>query len=256
MNASNVTPPLFGQTYLNLGKGDVVILLNGLFGNLGIWRPLADHLEKDFNVIVPRLPLFDLPSQHTNLKYLVSVLHEFIEWNQLTNVSIVGHAVGGQLAILYARHHPDNVNRLVLSGSSGLFEYDQLEEANDSQEINYEFVSKKVKSAFYNQSDEVTRLTQEIYLNVHNIPKRLAISSFVRSSLHSSVSSFLGQLTIPIQLIWGLQDKVSSPQVALHFHDLLPNAQLRFIDKCGHLPMIEQAQQFNETVWKFLKGIE
>lgn len=97
----------FVQTYINVGTGKVVILLNGLFGNLRIWQPLVEHLKKDYRVIVPRLPLSDLRIQHTNLKYLVNVLHEFIEWNQLANVTLVGHAVGGQLALFYAHHHPD-----------------------------------------------------------------------------------------------------------------------------------------------------
>jgi 2-hydroxy-6-oxonona-2,4-dienedioate hydrolase len=253
-NLVKSNPPPFVQTYVNVGHGSPVVLLNGLFGNLSMWQPLVEHLKKDFRVIVPRLPIFDLPIQHNSMKHLTKVLHEFIEWNQLTNVTLVGHAVGGQLALFYAHHHPDKIDKLILTGSSGLIDHAPIDNTLEQKEINYDFISTKVQLAFYDRPEEAAKLAQEIYLNVRNIPQRLAISSFVRSSLQSSVSSFLSQLTMPIQLIWGLQDTVSPPEVALHFHDLLLHAEVKFIDRCGHFPMMEQTDEFNNAVSGFLKG--
>ncbi len=155
-----------------------------------MWQPLVEHLKNDFNVVVPRLPLFDLPIQHTNLKYLVKVLHEFIEWHKLSNTVIVGHALGAQLALLYAHNYPDNVDRLVLCGSSGFFENAMLEDALNQQKIDYEFVNERVQSAFYNQPTEASKLADEIYLDVQNIPKRLALNSYIRSSSKSKCSIF------------------------------------------------------------------
>ncbi len=143
MNTNKIIQPIGAQTYLNVGKGQTVILLNGLFGNLSMWKPLVEHLKDDYHLVVPRLPIFDLPAHQTNLKYLVRVLHEFIESNQFTNVTLVGHAVGGQLALLYAHRHPEHVYKLVLIGSAGLFEFAPHEDTIDQQNIDYEFVSKK-----------------------------------------------------------------------------------------------------------------
>jgi 2-hydroxy-6-oxonona-2,4-dienedioate hydrolase len=254
MTAIRENEPLYNQAYLNVGKGETLLLLNGLFGNITMWQPLIEHLKATYQIIVPRLPIFDLPPKYTNLKYLVKVLHEFIEWNQLSNITIVGHAVGGQLGLLYAHQHPEKVDRLVLISSAGLFDYAPPEHIIEQQHIDYEFVSKKVQDAFHGKPKEATKLAQEIYLNVLNIPKRMALSSIVKSSLQSSVSSFLSDLEIPIQLIWGLQDKISPPEVALHFHDLLKHGQLKFIDQCGHLPMIEQSHKLNNIIEDFLKG--
>ena len=253
-NLVKSNPPPFVQTYVNVGHGSPVVLLNGLFGNLSMWQPLVEHLKKDFRVIVPRLPIFDLPIQHNSMKHLTKVLHEFIEWNQLTNVTLVGHAVGGQLALFYAHHHPDKIDKLILTGSSGLIDHAPIDNTLEQKEINYDFISTKVQLAFYDRPEEAAKLAQEIYLQVQNIPKRLAISSFVRSSRQSSVSSFLSQLKIPVQLIWGLQDQVSPPEIALHFHDLLPNAEVKFINLCGHLPMVEQPKEFNSAVSGFLNN--
>jgi 2-hydroxy-6-oxonona-2,4-dienedioate hydrolase len=53
--------------------------------------------------------------------------------------------------------------------------------------------------------------------------------------------------------MWGLQDKITTPESALHFHDLLPNSEVKFMDECGHLPMVEQAEQYTKHLLRFLK---
>ncbi|HEV8512103.1 MAG TPA: alpha/beta hydrolase, partial [Cyclobacteriaceae bacterium] len=88
-----INAPLYNQTYVNTGNGPVVILLHGLFGNFSLWKKTVDALTDKYHVIVPRFPIFDLPVHNTNIKYLVRVLEEFIEWNELTNVTLVGHAI-------------------------------------------------------------------------------------------------------------------------------------------------------------------
>src|SRR6185436_17127500 len=112
--------PLYNQAYLHAGDGPVVLLLHGLFGNVAMWKPTVEALKSNYHVIIPRLPIFDLPVQQTNVKYLANVLHDFIETNELTDVTIVGHAFGGQVALLYAAQYSSNVKRIVLTGSSGL----------------------------------------------------------------------------------------------------------------------------------------
>ncbi|MFM7487166.1 MAG: alpha/beta fold hydrolase [Cytophagales bacterium] len=112
--------PTYHQTYIDTGNGPTVILLHGLFGNIKQWSSVIEALSKNHRVIVPRLPIFDSVTVPTNITQLVRVLHEFIEWHQLSNVTLVGHAVGGQLALFYANQHPAHVERLVLVSSNGL----------------------------------------------------------------------------------------------------------------------------------------
>jgi len=247
-----VNPPLYNQTYINVGNGPVVILLHGLFGNLGMWKPVIEALKNDYQVIVPRLPLFELPIENTTVKYLTKVLHDFIDWNQLTDVTLVGHALGGQVALLYTHLNPQNVYKLILSGSSGLMEKSPFLDVG--MQINsYDFVQDNVENAFYQKEHASDKLIDEIFIVVQNIPKRLVIGSMARSSKHTNVSSFLYKIEHPVLLVWGLQDKISPPESALHFHDLLPNSEIKFIDECGHLPMVEQAEHFNRHLLNFLK---
>lgn len=245
-------PPLYNQVYIDTGDGPVVILLHGLFGNLALWRETVDELKTSHRVIVPRLPIFDLPVQHANVKYLVRVLHEFIEWRGLTDVALAGHALGGQVALLYAHEHPRNVQRIVLTGSAGLFDHSPFDE--DVQRVtDFDFVQKKVTEAFYEPGKVPGRLVRDIYSTVKNIPRRLTLGSVARSSRQTNVAVQLIKLDHPVLLLWGMEDKITPPEVALHFHDLLQNSEIVFIEECGHVPMLEKPEFFNRLVSSFLE---
>lgn len=251
MKRSN--PPLFSQSYLDRGDGAVIILLHGLFGNLSMWKSTVDMLTSEFRVIVPRLPIFDLPIQHSNVKYLTTILHEFIDWNQLSNVTLVGHALGGQVALLYAALHPANVNKIVLTASSGLIEKYPFAEGSVSRFYDLNAVQGQVESAFFEPTNTPVELVNDIYSTIQNIPKKLTLDSLTRSSRQSNVASFLNRLDHSTLLIWGLDDRITPPEVALHFHDFLINSEVKFIEKCGHVPMLEQPEMFNRFVMEFLR---
>ena len=62
-------------------------------------------------------------------------------------------------------------------------------------------------------------------------------------------------ITNPTLIIWGKQDSVTPPNVAREFNDLLPNSDLMWIDKCGHAPMMEHPNKFNDILKNWLGKI-
>jgi pimeloyl-ACP methyl ester carboxylesterase len=63
------------------------------------------------------------------------------------------------------------------------------------------------------------------------------------------------KITIPVNLIWGATDSITPPFVGEEFHKLLPNSELTILEKCGHAPMMEVPQAFNENMERFLNKI-
>jgi len=241
---------LYNQTYIDKGRGEPIILLHGLFGNLSNWKSVVDHFSKEYRVIIPRLPIFDMPQHQANLDKLSVVLDEFLDWRQLSDVTLVGNSLGGHLALLYALRKPRNVKRLVLTGSSGLFE--NLMGKTFPHVKDYEFIREKVGCTFFNKEAVTKDLVDEVYDTVQSIPKTLRLIGLSRSAQQNNLSSSLHRIHQPTLLVWGLQDEITPPETALHFHDLLPNSELKFIDQCGHVPMMEQPQLFNQYVEEFL----
>lgn len=226
-------PPVYSQTYLDEGEGPPVVLLHGLFGNLAMWKSTVETLKHEFRVIVPRLPIFDLPVQHTDVNDLVGVLHQFIEWHRLSDVTLVGHAVGGQLALLYTSQCPANVRKVVVVAAAALAEYSA---AGGDDTV---AVAKEVESA---SGGDSRAKASALWVNVH--------SRWLRGS---NVASLLNRLDHSTLLVWGLDDRITPPEVALHFFDFLVNSEVKFIGQCGHNPMIEQPEVFNKYIGEFVR---
>ncbi len=62
----------------------------------------------------------------------------------------------------------------------------------------------------------------------------------------------LPDMDLPVGLIWGKNDEVTPPEVAEEFNELLPKSTLYWIDKCGHAPMMEHPDKFNEYLEEWL----
>jgi pimeloyl-ACP methyl ester carboxylesterase len=82
--------------------------------------------------------------------------------------------------------------------------------------------------------------------------KTLSIIGLARAAQRNNMTDALSDIALPTLLIWGLQDTITQPEVALEFHNLLPDSRVKFIENCGHVPMMEQPQLFNRYVREFL----
>ena len=245
---STYKEPLYNQAYMDVGQGPVVILLHGLFGNLAMWRPTIQALQDRYRVIVPRLPFFGEPIFRTSIDNLILALHEFIDWHQLSNVTLVGTDLGGLVALCYADQYPENVSQIALSGSSGLSE-------NLAYSKDYAVIRDQIQQVFYENKFASFHLVNSIYQTMNTAPNGLYVKYFTESSQEMNVSNFIRSLRLPVLLVWGLQDKITTPEVALQFHDLLPNGTVKFVDECGHLPMVEQSEIYVSHLVSFLDSV-
>jgi len=89
----------------------------------------------------------------------------------------------------------------------------------------------------------------EVINNRNSLIKTLAIA---KSAIRHNMAKDLPKMNQPTCLIWGRQDKVTPPQVAVDFDKLLPNSDLFWIDKCGHVPMMERPEEFNSVLATWL----
>ncbi len=233
--------------------GEVLLLLHGLFGALSNFHSLIDAFKDEYNVVVPILPIFEIPFKELNLDALVSWIEEFCEYKQFDKYHILGNSLGGHLAILYTLKNKEYIKSIVLTGSSGLFE-DSLGNTFPPRG-NYEFVKTKTESTFYDPSVATKELVDEVYDIVNDRDKTLNIIATARSAIKNNLEDKLGSITCPTLLIWGMNDTITPPFVGEKFKELINNAELHFLDQCGHAAMMERPTEFNQILKKFLSSI-
>jgi pimeloyl-ACP methyl ester carboxylesterase len=239
--------------YLEVGEGETLMLLHGLFGALSNFSDLIERFRHTHKVVVPLLPLFDLDILHTSVTGLAKHVTQFIEEKNYQNIHLLGNSLGGHVALLYVLKTPERVKSLILTGSSGLFENamgDSYPKRGD-----YEYIKNKTAQTFYDPAMATPALVDEVFEITRNRIKVIKIISLAKSAIRNNLGEELNQIQQPTLLIWGKNDIVTPPFVAEEFKKLIPNSQLQFIDKCGHAPMMEVPEAFNEILEKFLKAL-
>ena len=240
-----------GFKFIEEGKGDVLILLHGLFGALSNFKEVVNHFKEKFTVVFPFLPLYDLPLKDSTVIGMCNHIKEFVEYKKYNKVHVLGNSLGGHIALVYALKYPEKVKTITLTGSSGLFE-NSLGDGYPNKE-SYEYVKKKTEYTFYDPKTATKELVDEVYETVNNRNKAIRIITMAKSAVRHNLRNELNKLTMPVKLIWGKQDTITPYFVGEEFEKLLPNASLTPMDKCGHAAMMERPKLFNEILEEFCK---
>jgi pimeloyl-ACP methyl ester carboxylesterase len=236
--------------FIEEGEGEPLILLHGLFGALSNFSGIIEYFRHHNKVIVPMLPLFELDLLHSTVGGLQKFVFRFIEHRNYRNVHLLGNSLGGHVALLHVLKHHDRIKSLILTGSSGLFENGMGDTYPKRGDYNY--IKKKTEMTFYDPHTSSKQLVDEVYEIVNNRLKAIKIISLAKSAIRNNLGEELNQIKQPTLLIWGNNDTITPPFVGREFHRLIPNSELHFIDKCGHAPMMEVPEEFNQILHKFL----
>jgi pimeloyl-ACP methyl ester carboxylesterase len=239
-----------GFKFVDEGKGPVLLLLHGLFGALSNWEGVVGRFSKKFRVVIPMLPIYEMPIKEAGLEGLRKFVEDFVAFKKLEDLIIMGNSLGGHVALLYTLKNASRVKKLILTGSSGLFE-DSMG-GSYPKRGNYEYIRERVAYTFYNPDVATKDLVDEVFETTKSIPKCMRIVAIAKSAQRHNMADDIPNITAPTLLVWGLNDTITPAIVAHEFNRLIPNSQLKFIDKCCHAPMMEHPERFNELVEDFL----
>ncbi|WP_129717762.1 alpha/beta fold hydrolase [Pedobacter sp. SYP-B3415] len=242
-----------GFKYIEAGEGETLLLLHGLMGELSNWASTIDYFKERYNVIVPILPLYELPILTLGVKSISKYVHKFIKYKKLGQVVLVGNSLGGHVGLVFTVAHQEKVKALVLTGSSGL--YENSFGGSFPRRESYDYIREKVEFTFHSPEVATKELVDEVFKTINDRSRVLRILTIAKSAIRHNMAKELPKITIPVSLIWGKNDRVTPPDVAEEFHELLPNSELNWIDECGHAPMMEHPAQFNVLLEKFLARI-
>jgi len=239
--------------YVDEGEGDVLLLLHGLFGAMSNFKDLIEEFRHRYRIVLPLLPLFELPFTRANLPGLVKHIQKFVEHKQLDSFSLIGNSLGGHIALMYALEHLDPVRSIILTGSSGLYEHSLGD--TFPKRGSYEYVKEKTELTFYDPKVASKELVDEVFSIVNDRRKALNVIATAKSAIRNNLRELLPKITVPVLLIWGKNDRITPAFVGEEFQKCLPNATLKFIDKCGHAPMMERPKEFNVLLDEFLQQV-
>lgn len=237
--------------YIDVGEGTPIIVLHGLMGGLSNFDSVADYFsQKGYRVIIPELPIYTMSLIKTNVKSFANYLKAFIDFKELNNVILLGNSLGGHIGLYHTKMYPDKVKALVITGSSGL--YESAMGSGYTKRSDYEVIKKKAQDVFYDPKIATKEIVDEVYETVNDRNKLIKTLAIAKSAIRHNMSKDLPKMKTPTCIIWGKNDTVTPPDVATEFHQLLPDSDLFWIDKCGHAAMMEHPDEFNTLLNNWL----
>lgn len=236
------------------GEGTPLMLLHGLFGALSNFQDLTNQFSDKYNVVIPILPIYELPILQVSVSGLVDFVTDFVEYKGYDKVHILGNSLGGHVALLYVIAHPEHIASVTLTGSSGL--YESAFGSAFPKRGDYEYIKNKTAQTFYDPAVASKELVDEVFGIVNDRGKAIRVVATAKSAVRHNLGDKLHKIKAPTLLIWGKQDIVTPPFVGEKFKELISDSRLYMLDECGHAPMMEKPAEFNQLLSAFLKEVD
>lgn len=239
-------------SYVEIGEGTPIIILHGLMGGLSNFDGVAEFFpENGYEVLMPELPIYSMTLLKTNVRNFAKYVARFIDHLEHPEVILLGNSLGGHIALLCTRMYPEKIKALVITGSSGLYESAMGE--SYPKRGNYEYIKKKAEDVFYDPTIATKEIVDDVFATVNDRNKLIRTLAIAKSAIRHNMGKDLPKMHTPTCIIWGKNDQVTPPKVAEEFHELLPDSDLFWVDKCGHAAMMEHPKKFNKLLYAWLQ---
>ena len=252
--------------------GKTLVLIHGLGGYVEDWMHNIHALAEQHRVYAMDLVgsgRSDKPSAAYSLPYLAQFVHDFVEAQNIERASLIGHSLGGGVALQFAIRFPAKVGKLVLVSSAGLGREVKLLLRLSTLPIIGEWftrptrkgIAEFLKKSMYDPAlvtDELVELCYHLAAVPGAQRAMLATARAVinlrgmRDDAVRPIVDHLPHITAPTLIVWGQRDRTLPVAHAYVAEKRMPNARLHIFDPCGHFPQMERPEEFNALVLEFL----
>lgn len=245
--------------YYEVGTGQVpVVLLHGLFGSPTNWLSIMHELGDHYRFYALQFPIdFGQDRRHTAFKSLGQLtqhVSRFFDEMELERAVVCGNSLGGQVALDFYVHQPERVERLILSGSAGLFERSLA--GGRPPRLCRNYIREQACEIFHDPKHVSDDLVDDVYTMLSDRHYRRFLLRVAKATRDRYMLDELTNVSVPTLIIWGRNDAITPPFVAQQFCDHIPTAELVYIDRCGHAPPIEQPDEFARLLDTFLDDMK
>ena len=243
----------------------VVILIHGLGQNgLRDWIPVVPALEKNYRVVVLDLPGFansGQPSAKLDPTRYSNLIHFIKPYFSKAPVAVVGHSMGGAVALRYAAAYPADVNHLLLVDAAGILQRTAFVKQNLTDRMSEEEldVINPLLGFAAGLQDESTYWVEKLF-NLSDPTLWLGDSDLTWGAALQSqpnINAALGlmqedfsraiyELQQPVSILWGGKDLITPLRSSQLLASNLKRASLTIIADAGHMPMVSHTAQFNQ----------
>jgi pyruvate dehydrogenase E2 component (dihydrolipoamide acetyltransferase) len=246
----------FRYLALGAGEGPPIVFLHGFGGDLNNWQYNQEALAESHATYAVDLPGHgasskDLGSGGADVGALASAVLAFLDAKGIERAHLVGHSLGGGVALDLALNHPERVASATLICTAGL-----------GPDINMAYIDgfmqakrrKQLQPLLETLVADPAMISREMIEDVLKFKRldgveaalnRIVDDSFAGGQQALQLTGRLGELRVPVQVIWGRQDRIIP---ARHAEGLPAGLKVHVLDDAGHMVHMEKAAEVNELI--------
>lgn len=262
-------------SYLDSGAGPVVLFIHGILGSQKQWAHLVDKVDDEHRVLVPDLfghgesakPLGDY-----SLSAHAATLRDLLDHLDIDRVTLVGHSLGGGIAMQFFYLFPERVERLVLVASGGLGREVNPILRSATLPLAEQVLSVATSAPVLTRLEALGRGVAKIgwrpgadlsavwsgFASLGDGDSRRAFLATTRAvidlggqsiSAHDHLESVL---PVPTLIVWGSHDRMIPAWHALTAQRSLPHCQVELFEGAGHFPHLDDPERFTGLLRTFI----
>ena len=261
--------------YLDVGSGPVILFVHGLLGSHRNWVHLTDRLSSAYRVVAPDLfghggsakPMGDY-----SLGAHAATLRDLIDWLGLDHVTVVGHSLGGGIAMQFWYLFPGRLARLVLVSSGGLGrQVSPLLRASvlpGSEWVLPVIASRRLTAKLGGVGRALGRLGLPVapelaeswrgFVSLADPEARRAFLATTRSVIDvggqvvSALNHFPVSTPIPTLIVWGARDRIIPAAHGIAAAELIDGSRFELFERAGHFPHLDEPDRFSTLLREFI----
>ena len=274
------TVVLHGQelSYADSGSGPVVLFIHGILGSQRQWSHLLDRIDDDHRVVAP--DLFGhgdsaKPTGDYSLSSHAATLRDLLDHLGIERVTLVGHSLGGGIAMQFYYLFPERVDRLVLVSSGGLGREVNLVLRSATLPGAEQVLSVVASAPVLDKVEALGRGAQKVgwkpgadigaiwrgFTSLGDRESRRAFLATTRAVIDfggQSISAHdhLADVAPPPTLIvWGSKDRMIPAWHAISAQKAVPGSRVELFEGAGHFPHLDDPDRFARVLQDFMAEV-
>ena len=258
--------------FVETGKGPPILFLHGLGGSWRDWSANLPAFASNYRAMAMDFPGFgesDKPEVRYSIEWLTDGVERFLQQQECDRLNLVGHSMGGLVALNLASRPKSRVKKLVITDAVRISDKSEFLAYAMSKKImgadtEWEFVESFLKDQFRSMADDLIekqkpQTARDLFesLKVPIIGKPLLPMTpevqMIASIFDFDIRPKLASIQQPTLILWGAKDSIASPQDASFLQTKIHASTLIIFPDSGHSPMMEHPSLFNQELGKFLQ---
>ncbi len=241
---------------MHAGSGPTFVYLHSALGEAIRWLPFMQSWSKQYRVLVPLHPGFGASGGFEHIDSIEDMAFHYLELFDalgLDEVILGGCSLGGWIAAEFACRWPERVKKLWLCGAPGLWVEEEplpdlfrvMQDRPKLRELLFHDPKGPMATLLLPDQSDDEGLK-------HGYQAMTVLARLIWERPYDpKLARRLHRIACPTLLVWGKHDRLVPPAYAEAYRKYLPQAQVRLLENCGHLPMFEQEAEFVRTIAEF-----